>query len=163
MTEVLVQYPGPSVPLEGVCVACSAEGPLERDHCHKHGWIRGIVCGPCNRHLIRIDRHLAPRVDAELLAALLAVRNRCTDCDQLDLADLAAIESPEPRRRGTPELFRRIRLNDDLWERLEQAAREADPDSNRSALIRRFARWFVGDIDDLPQRPAPKRGPRGRG
>ena len=57
---------------------------------------------------------------------------------------------------GTP--FRRIRLDDDLWKRLDEAAKRADPDSNRSVLLRRFARWFVGDIDEMPQRPAPKPG-----
>ena len=56
---------------------------------------------------------------------------------------------------GTP--FRRIRIDDDLWERLDKAAKEADPDSNRSALLRRFARWFVGDIDEMPHRPESKR------
>lgn len=52
---------------------------------------------------------------------------------------------------GTP--FRRIRLDDDLWDRLDKAAKAADPDSNRSAVLRKFARWFVGDIDEMPQRP----------
>lgn len=52
---------------------------------------------------------------------------------------------------GTP--FRRIRMDDDLWKRLDEAAKQADPDSNRSALLRRFARWFVGDINEMPQRP----------
>ena len=57
---------------------------------------------------------------------------------------------------GTP--FRRIRLDNDLWERLDKAAKDADPDSNRSVLLRKFARWFVGDIDDMPKRPEPKLG-----
>jgi len=57
---------------------------------------------------------------------------------------------------GTP--FRRIRLDDDLWERLEEAVKRADPDSNRSAVLRKFARWYVGDIDEAPQRP-PRRSP----
>lgn len=56
---------------------------------------------------------------------------------------------------GTP--FRRIRMDDDLWQRLEETAKRADPDSNRSVIIRRFARWYVGDIDELPQRPEPRR------
>lgn len=56
---------------------------------------------------------------------------------------------------GTP--FRRIRMDDDLWERLDKAAKKADPDSNRSVLLRKFARWFVGDIDEMPRRPEPKR------
>lgn len=59
-------------------------------------------------------------------------------------------------QEGTP--FRRIRLDDDLWERLGEAAKRADPDLNRSALIRRFARWYVGDIDDPPKRPEPPQG-----
>lgn len=53
--------------------------------------------------------------------------------------------------------FRRIRIDDDLWQRLDEAAKRADPDSNRSALLRRFARWFVGDIDEAPVRPEPRR------
>lgn len=57
---------------------------------------------------------------------------------------------------GTP--FRRIRIDDDLWERLDEAAKRMDPDSNRSAVLRRFARWYVGDIDEMPQRPEPSRG-----
>jgi hypothetical protein len=56
---------------------------------------------------------------------------------------------------GTP--FRRIRIDDDLWERLEIAAKKTDPDSNRSVILRRLARWFVGDIDEMPQRPAKPR------
>lgn len=53
--------------------------------------------------------------------------------------------------------LRRIRIDDDLWERLEKAAKAADPDSNRSAVLRKLARWYVGDIDKVPARPAPKR------
>ena len=52
---------------------------------------------------------------------------------------------------GTP--FRRIRMDDDLWERLDEAVKRADPDANRSAVLRKFARWYVGDIDEMPQRP----------
>jgi hypothetical protein len=54
-------------------------------------------------------------------------------------------------QEGTP--FRRIRMDDDLWKRLDEAAKRADPDSNRSALLRRFARWYVGDIGEAPIRP----------
>jgi hypothetical protein len=56
---------------------------------------------------------------------------------------------------GAP--LRRIRMDNDLWQRLEEAAKRADPDSNRSVILRRFARWYVGDIDEPPQRPEPKR------
>jgi hypothetical protein len=52
--------------------------------------------------------------------------------------------------------LRRIGFDDDLWKRLDAAAKRADPDANRSVILRRLARWFVGDIDELPQRPEPK-------
>lgn len=57
---------------------------------------------------------------------------------------------------GTP--FRRVRMDGDLWERLEEAVKRADPDSNRSAVLRKFARWYVGDINEMPARPEPSRG-----
>jgi hypothetical protein len=71
-----------------------------------------------------------------------------TDIQPHRRADTVAAE-------GTP--FRRIRMDDDLWQRLEEAAKRADPDANRSVVLRRFARWYVGDIDEMPQRPEPKR------
>jgi hypothetical protein len=58
-------------------------------------------------------------------------------------------------QEGTP--FRRIRMDDDLWQRLEEAAKRADPDANRSVVLRRFARWYVGDIDEMPLRPESRR------
>ena len=47
-------------------------------------------------------------------------------------------------------------MDDDLWERLGEAVKRADPDDNRSALLRRFARYYVGDIDRAPERPEPR-------
>jgi hypothetical protein len=158
MSEALVQYVQVRILPGATCVACGAAGPLERDHCHEHGWVRGIVCRPCNRHLHLIDRRLLQPVKEDLLAAQLSVRNRCPDCDPLDIADLA---SPRPRKPkpkpGPGPGYRAIRFEDDLWDRLGKAARRADPDTNRSVLVRKLARWFVGDIDELPQRPEPKR------
>jgi hypothetical protein len=54
---------------------------------------------------------------------------------------------------GTP--FRRVRMDDDLWERLDEAVKQMDPDDNRSAWLRRCARYCVGDIDEMPRRPEP--------
>ena len=56
--------------------------------------------------------------------------------------------------------LRRIGFDDDLWQRLDEAAKKVDPDSNRSVVLRRFARWFVGDIDQVPQRPERDQGER---
>ena len=56
--------------------------------------------------------------------------------------------------KGTP--VRRIRMEDDLWERLEEAVKQMDPDDDRSAAVRRLVRWYVGDIAEIPRRPEPK-------
>jgi len=61
---------------------------------------------------------------------------------------------PAIARGNVSTEFRRIRIDDDLWERLEKAAKQADPDDTRSAVLRRLARWYVGDIDEMPRRPA---------
>lgn len=58
-------------------------------------------------------------------------------------------------QEGTP--FRRIRMDDDLWKRLDEAAKKMDPDANRSVVLRKFARWYVGDIDEAPVRPEPRK------
>lgn len=42
-------------------------------------------------------------------------------------------------------------VDDELWDSFGEAA--DDVGSDRSALIRQFMRWFVGDSDDLPSRP----------
>ena len=85
----LVQYKAAMpVPPGSVCEGCGGTERLGRDHCHDHGWVRGILCDPCNRHVGRIDKRILPRIVPGLLAALLAVRNRCPDCVPLEVADL---------------------------------------------------------------------------
>jgi len=84
-----------------------------RDHCHEHGWIRGIVCNRCNKWLARIDRRFAPQVDEPLLIALLAVRNRCPDCERLEPADLGQTGRPTARSRGSAGTFTRWEVRSD--------------------------------------------------
>lgn len=88
-----IQYasiaPYEPLPAEAVCAGCGRGKMLVRDHCHEHGWMRDIVCGSCNMYLGIIDKRRAtPGVGEQYLAALLAIRNRCPDCDQLEVADL---------------------------------------------------------------------------
>jgi hypothetical protein len=46
-----------------------------------------------------------------------------------------------------------VRAHIDLWRRFAAAVKRKDPESNRSANLRSYMRWFVGDTDEMPQRP----------
>lgn len=59
--------------------------------------------------------------------------------------------------QGTP--FRRVRMDDDMWERFGEAVREAEPELDRSKVIREFVRWYIGETNDLPRRPTVEAGP----
>jgi hypothetical protein len=47
---------------DGVCARCQQlpTGPLRLavDHCHKTGRVRGLLCGPCNTYLGRLEANL---------------------------------------------------------------------------------------------------------
>jgi hypothetical protein len=58
-------------------------------------------------------------------------------------------------QEGTP--FRRIRMDNDLWQQFEEAVTAASPALNRSLVIRMFVLWYTGRTNDLPQRPEPRR------
>lgn len=110
LTEIVQYTPGGLYfPPGTTCAACGAAKNLMRDHCHEHGWVRGIVCGSCNRQLGFVDQRMVPRVEEALLGALLAVRNRCPDCDLIDVTALA----PKPRTTARPaeERERDARVN----------------------------------------------------
>jgi nitrogen fixation-related uncharacterized protein len=36
---------------EGRCAICKRDRPLDIDHCHTNGHVRGLLCSPCNRAL----------------------------------------------------------------------------------------------------------------
>jgi hypothetical protein len=55
--------------------------------------------------------------------------------------------------QGTP--FRRIRMDDDMWERFGNAVEQAEPELDRSKVMREFVRWYIGETNDLPRRPRP--------
>ena len=53
MAEAPIQYALTLPPITpGVlCEACGFHVLLVRDHCHEHGWVRGIACMRCNMYL----------------------------------------------------------------------------------------------------------------
>lgn len=53
--------------------------------------------------------------------------------------------------QGTP--FRRVRMDDDMWEKFGNAVKQAEPELDRSKVMREFVRWYIGETDDLPRRP----------
>lgn len=54
-------------------------GPLVFEHCHAHGWVRGLACVPCNNLVADIDAGRAPRDDRDL-SALLVHQAKCPGC-----------------------------------------------------------------------------------
>ena len=91
------------VPEGAVCEGCGDGVMLTLDHCHEHGWARGIVCMGCNMYVGIIDRRLTPRVNDDHFAALLAIRNRCPSVILLSAADLE-----RPGRRARENRMRKM-------------------------------------------------------
>lgn len=49
---------------------------------------------------------------------------------------------------------RPIVMTEDLWKDFARAVAEVDPETNRSAVVRSFVRWYVGEPGaKLPERP----------
>lgn len=107
------------------CPTCGATGKrMVRDHCHDHGWIRGVICSRCNSILGQIDVLIRPSIDSDHLAALVAHANNCHECATLHEIDLLGplpihqYEAPigparRPRMvRGSCEIFTKQEVAD---------------------------------------------------
>ena len=75
------------------CLLCDDPSPLPRtDHCHAHGWVRGVLCPRCNTLMAFIDRRMTLRKSAVAppltLAALVAHAARCPDCEPFSAEEL---------------------------------------------------------------------------
>lgn len=63
-----------------------------------------------------------------------------------------------PNQPKTP--VQRFRLDADLWEQFDEAVRRADPDADRSKVLRQFVAWFVREPGaKLPSRASTKSAP----
>jgi Recombination endonuclease VII len=114
VTATPVKYGArPKVALGTPCESCgSTKTRPVADHCHAHGWVRGLICRQCNGLMGLIDQRITPQVEAVLLKALLALWHRCPDCGHLDPADLKPA-CTEPMT---------LRLQADLYETLRREA-----------------------------------------
>jgi len=54
------------------------------DHCHEHGWVRGLLCLPCNNDLAILERGQRggelPSIGTRPLLLLIAHYRKCPDC-----------------------------------------------------------------------------------
>lgn len=109
------------------CVLCAvvALRPVQ-DHCHDHGWLRGVLCGRCNTAMAYVDRRITPRAALAAglsLADLLAHAGRCPECLPLTVADLGPTASLRP---AVPSLERptTVRLRADISAAVREVAQE---------------------------------------
>lgn len=83
-----------------------------------------------------IDRRIAPKVEEALIAALVALRNRCPDCTPLDVPELAVAVLT----RVT------VDLDEPLYEQLRKAAFDRH-ESVSAALREALKAWLPEDKD----------------
>lgn len=110
------------------CVACSrvVARPVV-DHCHKHGWVRGALCGRCNTAMAYIDRRMTPKAAVEdgdvTLQALIDHAGRCRECPPLIPADLGPVGSLKPAV-PTPEKPTTVRFRPNISAEIREVAEE---------------------------------------
>jgi hypothetical protein len=52
-----------------------------------------------------------------------------------------------------PTPFRRVRMDVEMWDAFGKAIEQAEPELDRSKVIREFVRWYIGETNSLPRRP----------
>jgi hypothetical protein len=74
------------------CEICGGVGyPRVRDHCHRHGWERGVLCNYCNGLMQSIDRGALPGRYFSRAEARSYVLHwlKCPDCRTVGWAETA--------------------------------------------------------------------------
>lgn len=82
MTQDQRQYRRGRFTESGPCSVCGAMARLERDHCHEHGYLRGVVCRRCNLRMKPVDQgNMAGTVREEVDRQALVVHwHNCPKC-----------------------------------------------------------------------------------
>ncbi|WP_083999899.1 endonuclease domain-containing protein [Actinomadura kijaniata] len=85
------------------CLVCRTNRiPHVRDHCHKHGWIRGVLCNTCNGTMRWLDRGALLRAAGARAEVQRYIEHwlRCPDCAVRGWRETAycKCDRAEPRR-----------------------------------------------------------------
>lgn len=100
----------------GECSACTRQASqMVVDHCHTHGWVRGIVCRSCNSHMASIDVRRAPdRIEGVSVAELLRHAAQCPECPRVQEGELCI-------RIAKPQEFTRLLVSPAIPAEVENA------------------------------------------
>jgi hypothetical protein len=82
VTADLLQY-GKHTPIPAgtQCHLCPEIPRIPKtDHCHQHGWVRGVVCSRCNWLMSVIDKGILPDLGDSKLDTVTAYAARCPEC-----------------------------------------------------------------------------------
>lgn len=146
-----------------ICGIAEEETPrgLVIDHFQGRGsrFVRGLLCDRCNCGVMQcIDGYKiwGPHTRSMEDRAREYERNSWQEPSPAARVEMAARVEKLESTSGRYTTIR-FRMQVDLWDRLGEAVKHADPDDTCSAAIRRLVRWYLGDIEQMPQRPEPKR------
>lgn len=122
---------------DAVCIVCGSSQNPVMDHCHAHGWVRGVLCRSCNFAMRHVDWRSRPGNGAlsawTTWDALVAHAARCIDCPPITVDDL---ETPDA-------VTVCVKLTDAEKAIVDRLARRdgiihLDGKPNRSAWVRRM-------------------------
>lgn len=81
-----VGFSGKKGNISGWTVSQREDSPLYFDHCHAHGWIRGLVCASCNSVMRHLDKYgYLKRYRVDLREVYRKHVNQCPDCEQINM------------------------------------------------------------------------------
>lgn len=148
------------------CSLCGSvtEAPVI-DHCHRHGWVRGVLCRSCNGVMMVVDLRITPRSESLKIEMLTAHAGNCIECPKLSVSDLdptRPLRSDEwllQERRSIGDRIRLRRLHENMTQENAAAASlvsrsvyqavEAGSTDARISTLLRIARVLGVHVTDL--------------